>query len=299
MDGNCRLKASRDSWTKRDLHARDGRAIDAAWISSPNPRLGSWPWICRSPRMMSKDSLPPHSVYKLYGELAPWWPLLSRPEDYSDDAKCVWRILRDASEKSPATILELGSGGGNTASHLKKRAKLTLVDQSEGMLQVSRELNPECEHVVGDMRTVRLGREFDAVYIHDSIMYMTRVDELRAAIETAVAHCRPGGRAAFLPDCTRETFRETSHDGGHDRDGRSLRYLQWDIDHDPTDTEYTVHFAYLLRDSDGTVRTEFEKHRLGIFPRATWLRLIEKAGCQVYTSRGPGKNEVFVGVKAS
>ena len=35
---------------------------------------------------------------------------------------------------------------------------MTLVDLSEEMLAVSRELNPECEHLQGDMRTLRLGR---------------------------------------------------------------------------------------------------------------------------------------------
>jgi len=237
------------------------------------------------------------SNYKLYGELAPWWPLLSRPEDYDVDAESVWRLVTEGQDKPPATVLELGSGGGNTASHLKQRAKLSLVDRSEGMLKVSRVLNPECEHFLGDMRTVRLGRLFDAVYIHDAIMYMTSEEDLRAAIETAVVHCRPGGIAAFLPDCTVETFRENSHEGGHNGTDRSLRYLQWDIDHDPSDTEFTVHFAYLLRDRDGTVRTEFEQMRLGLFPRDTWLRLIRQAGCEVHTGIGPGKNETFAGVK--
>ncbi len=248
--------------------------------------------------MKTYDSFLAPTQYKLYGELVSWWPLLSRPEDYDVDADCVWRLLTEASENPPVTTLELGSGGGNTASHLKKLTKLALVDRSAGMLNLSRALNPECEHFAGDMRSVRLGREFDAVYIHDAIMYMTRVEDLRAAIETAVLHCRPGGRVAFLPDCTRESFRENSHDGGHDGKDRGMRYLQWDIDPDPADTEYTVHFAYMLRDPQGAVRTEFEEHRLGVFPRTTWLQLIEDAGCKVRASQGTETNEVFVGEKA-
>lgn len=235
-------------------------------------------------------------TYKLYGELAPWWPLLSRPEDYDVDAACVWQLLLKGRE-SPTTVLELGSGGGNTASHLKARVNLTLVDRSEGMLQVSRALNPECEHILGDMRTVRLDRLFDAVYIHDAITHITTEADLQATIETAVLHCRPGGVAAFMPDCTVETFRENSLVDGHDGDGRSLRYLQWDFDDDPSDTEYAAHFAYLLRDHDGTVRTEFEQMRLGLFPRDTWLRLIRQSGCDVHTGMGPEQNEVFAGIK--
>jgi trans-aconitate methyltransferase len=61
--------------------------------------------------------------------------------------------------REASTLLELGSGGGNNASHMNRRfAELVLVDVAPGMLEVSRRLNPECAHVAGDMRTVRLGR---------------------------------------------------------------------------------------------------------------------------------------------
>lgn len=111
---------------------------------------------------------------KLYQELAAWWPLLSAPADYADEAAFVRQTLIAACEKPPRTLLELGSGGGNNASHLKAHFLMTLVDLSAEILAVSRDLNPECEHIAGDMRTVRLGRRFDAVFIHDAIMYMKR-----------------------------------------------------------------------------------------------------------------------------
>ncbi len=83
---------------------------------------------------------------------------------------------------------------------------MTLVDLSEDMLAVSRELNPECEHLPGDMRTVRLGRTFDAVFVHDAIEYMTTEADLRQAIATAYEHCRPGGVAVLVPDDIAENF---------------------------------------------------------------------------------------------
>ena len=52
-----------------------------------------------------------------------------------------------------ASVLELGSGGGNTASHLKARARLTLTDIAPAMLALSMTLNPERDHLEGDMRT--------------------------------------------------------------------------------------------------------------------------------------------------
>ena len=98
---------------------------------------------------------------KLYDDLFTWWPLLSAPEEYAEEAAFYERMLVGASARAPQTLLELGSGGGNNASHLKARFNMTLVDRSPGMLEVSRALNPECDHRVGDMRTVRLGRQFD------------------------------------------------------------------------------------------------------------------------------------------
>ena len=145
---------------------------------------------------------------KLYNELAEWWPLMSAPEDYEEEATFYFNAMQEVASGRIETVLELGSGGGNNASFMKKRVKeLVLVDLSEGMLAHSRKLNPECTHHVGDMRRVRLNREFDAVFVHDAITYMTTEADVTAAVETAAVHCKPGGAALFAPDHVRENFR--------------------------------------------------------------------------------------------
>jgi len=78
---------------------------------------------------------------KLYDELAPWWPLLSPPAEYVEEAVFFAQQLEGAGDLPCRTLLELGSGGGNNASHLKARFELTLADPSPGMLAVSRALN--------------------------------------------------------------------------------------------------------------------------------------------------------------
>ena len=95
--------------------------------------------------------------YRLYQDLAAWWPLISPPEEYAEEAAFAGRLLREA-DRPVRTVLELGSGGGHCASHLAPGFSMTLVDLSPGMLTVSRRLNPDCEHVEADMRTVRTGR---------------------------------------------------------------------------------------------------------------------------------------------
>ncbi len=234
---------------------------------------------------------------KLYTNLASWWHLLSAPEEYTEEAAFFRQLFIDTCSPTPRTLLELGCGGGNNASHLKSYFDMTLVDRSPGMLAVSRTLNPECQHVEGDMRTVRLGRQFDAVFVHDAIGYMTSEQDLQAAIQTALVHCRRGGGAIFAPDYVRESFVPTTDHGGHDGDHRSLRYLEWTVDPDETDTVYTVDFAYLLREQDGAVRVEHDRHLMGLFAREKWLQLLEAVGFQPRALAAPWGNQVFVAVK--
>jgi SAM-dependent methyltransferase len=214
----------------------------------------------------------------LYDELADWWPLLSAPEDYAEDAAEYERLLLEAARGDVTTVLELGSGGGNNASHLKRRFSMTLVDRSPGMIGVSRRLNPECEHVEGDMRSVRLGRVFDAVFVHDAIAYITTEDDLGAVFATAFEHCRPGGAALFAPDFVRETFFEATEHGGHDGVDRGMRYLEWRHDPIALDTTYLVDFAFLLRLPTGAMDVRRDRHLCGLFPRQLWLDLLAEAG---------------------
>ncbi|MEO7086175.1 MAG: class I SAM-dependent methyltransferase, partial [Gemmatimonadaceae bacterium] len=100
---------------------------------------------------------------RLYDDLASWWPLLSPPDDYDDEADDIRRHLTLTTGAKAATLLELGCGGGSLAFHLKRHFTLTLTDISRAMLEVSTAVNPECEHIEGDMRTLRLDRTFDFV----------------------------------------------------------------------------------------------------------------------------------------
>jgi SAM-dependent methyltransferase len=216
----------------------------------------------------------------MYSDLAPWFHLLTHPSDYEDEAAYVSRVVDDVGIGESRTLLELGSGGGNNASHLKARFECTLTDISPEMLTLSRTLNPECEHLEGDMRTLRLGRAFDVVFIHDAISYLTTEDDLRAALETAALHVRPAGLVILTPDATTEIFKPQTDHGGHDgEDGRSLRYLEWT--HPASGTTYDVDYLIIARGPGEALQVVHDRHTLGLFPRATWERLIADVGLQL------------------
>src|SRR5512135_1997352 len=97
-----------------------------------------------------------NQALRLYRDLADWYPLLTPVSDYVEEAAFYRRLLETHCQRPPRTLLDLGSGGGHNAAHLKATLACTLVDLESAMLAVSRRLNPECEHIQGDMRSIRL-----------------------------------------------------------------------------------------------------------------------------------------------
>jgi SAM-dependent methyltransferase len=232
---------------------------------------------------------------KLYHELASWWSLLSPVDEYAAEAAFFRRLLVEAGLPSKPSLLELGCGGGSNAFYLKQIfSQVTLTDISPAMLAVSRTLNQDCEHVVGDMRTLRLGRAFDVLFIHDAIDYMTTLRELTNALETAFVHCKPGGLALLVPDFVRETFQPDTNHGGRDAEDRSLRYLEWTYDPDPQDTTYTTEYVYLLREGRQPTRVEHDQHICGLFARAEWIAILRFTGWEPQIIRDSYDRDVFL-----
>ena len=233
----------------------------------------------------------------MYTEVADWFHLLTPPDEYADEAQFIHEALRRHVEGPLGTLLELGSGGGNTASHLKRDLRLTLTDLAEPMLALSRGLNPECEHLAGDMRSLRLERTFDAVLVHDAVMYMTSAADLRAAMATAAIHLRSGGAAIFLPDVIRETFEPKTEHGGHDGAGRALRFLGWSYDPDPEDDTFITDFTMVLRE-DPTRSIRYDRHVEGLFGEREWLAMLAEAGIAAAVEQDPYGRRVFIGAKS-
>jgi len=228
----------------------------------------------------------------IYRELAPWYRLLDPPGDHLEEATSYQEALERAASLRPETLLELGSGAGHNALHMRRRFACTLTDISEEMLALSRELNPGCEHIAGDMRSLRLGRTFDVVLVHDAVMYMTTEEDLMAAASTAFEHTRPGGAAVFAPDVLRETFRDSCDFLAGEEGARALRGLEWQWDPDPADDSFVVEYAFLLRDGLD-VRAVHDRHVRGLFSRARWHRILTGAGYRVASiERALGEGEV-------
>ncbi|HSK09541.1 MAG TPA: class I SAM-dependent methyltransferase [Vicinamibacterales bacterium] len=228
----------------------------------------------------------------MYSELTPWYHLIDPVADHEDEAEAYLAGFARAVTGPAETLLELGVGAGNNAYYLKRRYRCTLTDVSEPMLALSRAQNPECEHLPGDMRSLRLGRTFDAVLLHDAIVYMTTEEDLLAAATTACLHTRRGGAAIVAPDFLRDTFHEKTLLIEGEEGTRALRGIEWCWDPDPGDTTYMVEYGFLLRE-DNSATMVHDRHMEGLFAEADWKRLLGKAGFEVEMIERPvGPGEV-------
>ena len=228
---------------------------------------------------------------KLYAELADWYTLLTPLHEYEEESADYIAAFRGALGDAPYSLLELGAGAGHNAHYLAPHTnELALVDLSPERLKLCAETCPGASLHVGDMRSVRLGRLFDAVFVHDAICYMLTEADLLAVFETARAHLRPGGVLLLAPDYVTETFEPTEEVGGHDGEGRALRYLGW-VWQRPGETDrYVVDYVITTRVGDELPVVHQDRHIEGVFPRETWRRLLHQAGFSIETR--PRTNDV-------
>ncbi len=213
----------------------------------------------------------------LYDTYVDWYPLLDPRDDHEEECADFLGHFAAALPDGPADLLELGGGAGNNATFMKTRFSCTVTDLSPQMLALSKEANPQCDHLVADMRTLRLDRTFDAVLIHDAISHITTREGVLEALQTAFVHTRPGGVALIVPDCVKESFVESNDADASEGDGLGMQFTMRCWDPDPSDDIFITDYAFLLRDGGG-VHAVHMRHEEGMFSVDTWRELIEAAG---------------------
>ncbi|PKK81924.1 MAG: class I SAM-dependent methyltransferase [candidate division Zixibacteria bacterium HGW-Zixibacteria-1] len=222
---------------------------------------------------------------RLYNDLAWTWHIISKPEDYVEEGENFIDKIKAHSQIDVREILSLGCGGGNLDWVLKCAFKITGVDISDSMLANARKINPENEYLQGDMRTVRLGRLFDAVVIHDAVNYMLTPADLKAAFETAYRHLKQGGVMITYAEVWKENFKQNRiRHQTEVKDNIEITFIENFYDPDPADTTYESTFIYLIR-TDGKLQIETDLHNCGVFPLELWPKTLKEIGFEVIETR--------------
>ncbi len=136
-------------------------------------------------------------------EYAAQYDLLYRDKDYEAECELLERIFAQYGQGPVRSVLDLGCGTGNHAYPLARRGYIvTGVDRSGAMLDAARrkasfERLEGCippSFAQGDVRSVDLGRTFDAVLMMFAVLgYQVADDDLLSALRVVRRHLRPGG----------------------------------------------------------------------------------------------------------
>lgn len=141
----------------------------------------------------------------VFDAYAAYYDLLYRDKDYQGEARYVRDLLSRHGVDS-GRLLELGCGTGRHAEELARLGYAVHgIDSSPLMIEKARERLPSgagsaARFEVGDVRTSRLGTQFDAVIsLFHVASYQSSNQDLSAMFATAGAHLHEGG--LFLFDC--------------------------------------------------------------------------------------------------
>jgi SAM-dependent methyltransferase len=198
-------------------------------------------------------------------------------KNYRAEAAELHRIIQEA-RPTAKTLLDVACGTGAHLVEMQRWYAVEGVDVSPAMLAVARTRLPGVSLREADMRTLELGKTFDAVTcLFSSIGYMHDPGELRAAIARLAAHVAPGGVLILdgwvRPDQWRDNFRPDHPDVAHDSDVTVVR-LSFSR-REGNITELEMHH---LVQTDAGIEYFMETHRLRLTETAAYVSAVSKAG---------------------
>jgi SAM-dependent methyltransferase len=215
-------------------------------------------------------------------------PYTRRPElydleyagkDYAAESAAIARIVH---ERNPGarTLLDVACGTGKHLEHLRHEFACEGVDLDEGLLAVARERLPDVRLEQGDMRTLELDREFDAITcLFSAIGFVGGPDELAQAAAAFARRLAPGGVLLVEPWLTPDVWLpDRPHVLAADGDGIALARVTLSGLRDERISTTEMHYVVATaRGFDEFV----EHHELYLFTHDEMRAAFEGAGLAV------------------
>jgi len=144
----------------------------------------------------------------LYHELAPYYDQIYHGKNYRAESTRLRSIVRQFGRSAGRDWLDVACGTGKHLEHLRKYYHCSGVDASPEMLRIARRRLPGVRFTIGDMRSLRLGREFDVVScLFSAIGHLPTEHDLLRCFRRLALHLKPGGVAIVEPWISPEMFR--------------------------------------------------------------------------------------------
>jgi ubiquinone/menaquinone biosynthesis C-methylase UbiE len=234
----------------------------------------------------------------LHNQLAKYYDRVYSFKDYLDEAVRLQNLIIKYLESGGNSLLDVACGTGLHLKHLKDDFSCTGVDISKSMLKIARKNAQGVTFKEADMKTLRLGKQFDIIVcLLSSIGYVKTAASLEKTIWNFSKHLKKGGLALIEPSHAKSVYVSgephiTTYDG---KDAKIARINVTKIRQ--TTAVLSMHILIAERGKDA--KYFVDRHELGLFGINSTLRIMKAAGLKSkYLKNGlmPGR-ELFVGIK--
>jgi len=215
----------------------------------------------------------------MFSRTAELYDLFYDWKDYAQEAERVRDLVR-AHNPAALSLLDVACGTGRHLEALSQWFRVEGVDLDEGLLTAAARRLPGVPLHVGDMRRLRLGRQFDAVTcLFSSIGYVRTLYGLRQAIRSMARHVAPGGVLIVEPWYAPGAF-DPNHIGRVitvERPGLAAVRMNGSR----VEGRLSIMDMHYLIARPGSVEHVVEIHRLGLFSDDEYRVTLADAGLAV------------------
>ena len=141
---------------------------------------------------------------KIFGSLyADIYDSVYRGKNYEDECNLLHKLFNNFKEGNITSVLDLGCGTGNHSIHLAAKGyEVSGVDRSDEMLDLARlkakERDLPVNFYCGDIKTIDLGKKFDAVIVMFAVLgYQSTNEDVIQTLKNIRRHLRAGGLLIF------------------------------------------------------------------------------------------------------
>ena len=218
----------------------------------------------------------------------------TRIKDYAAEADVLHAIIQRV-HPGARTLLDVACGTGAHLAFLRERYEVAGADVSPEMLAVAREqLGDDVPLEVADMRTLHLGRRFDAVTcLFSSIAYVLDADGLRQTMRRLVDHMNVGGVLIVEGWVRPDVWMDGHRPPAEYADDGTLGVAR--LTHSRRENRITtLEMHHLVRDQSG-IEHFVEHHVMAMFPPAEYVAAAESAGLgvEVEADYMPGRDRII------
>ena len=234
----------------------------------------------------------------LHNKLAKYYDRVYSFKDYLDEAVRLQNLIIKYSESGGNSLLDVACGTGLHLKHLKDDFSCTGVDISKAMLKIARKNAKGVNFKDADMKTMRLGKQFDVIVcLLSSIGYVKTIASLEKTIKNFSIHLKKGGLALIEPSHPKSAYvsgepRITTYDG---KKAKIARVNFTKI----RQSTAVLNMHILIAERGRDAKYFVDRHELGLFGINSTLRIMKAAGLKSkYLKNGlMSGRELFVGIK--